>query len=141
MSINPNQGGLIIQIFGLHKNIYKLSSYTLRAENKDKHRCLYEEPVNRWNKLEQEGVSDKVTQEFCGISRASYFRYKRVLVNLRRNVYPVIKAPKRKRQSMFSESVCQLILSIRRINPTYGKNKISVILKRDHHEVTPEIMS
>lgn len=127
-----------MQIFGLHKNIYKLSSYTLRAENKDKYRCLYEEPVARWNKLKREGVSDKVAQEFCGISRASYFRYKRVLVNLRRNIYPVSKAPKRKRQSVFSESVRQLILSIRRMNPTYGKNKITVILKRDHQLLVSE---
>ena len=121
-----------MQIFGLHKNIYKLANYSLRAENKDKYRCLYEEPVARWNKLKQEGVSDKVARDFCGFSRASYFRYKRVLVNLRKNIYPVSKVPKRNRQSVFSESVCQLILSIRRANPTYGKNKISVILKRDH---------
>ncbi len=66
-----------MQIFGLHKNIYKLANYSLRAENKDKYRCLCEEPVARWNKLKREGVSDKVARDFCGFSRASYFRYKR----------------------------------------------------------------
>lgn len=127
-----------MQLFGLHKNIYKLANYSLRAESKDKYRRLYEEPVRRWGKLKAEGVSDKVAQEFCGFSRASYFRYKKVLVNLRKNVYPVSKAPKRKRQSMLGESVHQLILSIRRANPTYGKNKISVILKRDHNLLLSE---
>ena len=63
-----------MQIFGLHKNIYKLANYSLRAENKDKYRCLYEEPVARWNKLKQEVVSDKVVQEFCGFSRFRYIK-------------------------------------------------------------------
>ena len=64
-----------MQLFGLHKNICKLANYSLRAESKNKYRHLYEEPVLRWSKLKQEGVSDKVAQEFCGFSRASYFRY------------------------------------------------------------------
>ena len=121
-----------MQIFGLHRNIYRLANYSLRAENKDKYYRRYEEPVLNWNKLKSEGVSNKLAAEFCGISRATYFRHRRVLLNLRENVYPPSKAPKRKRQSGFAESVQQLILSIRRGNPTYGKNKIAVILKRDH---------
>jgi len=121
-----------MQIFGLHKNIYRLANYSLRAENKDKYYRRYEEPVLKWNKLRSEGVSDKVAAEFCGISRATYFRYLRVLSGLRKNIYPPSKVPKHKRHSSFTESVQQLILSIRRSNPTYGKNKIAVILKRDH---------
>jgi len=121
-----------MQIFGLHKNIYRLANYSLRAENKDKYYCRYEEPVLRWNKLKSGGVSDEVAAEFSGISRATYFRYLRVLLNLRKNIYPPSKTPKRKRQSGFAESMQQLILSIRRSNPTYGKNKIAVVLKRDH---------
>lgn len=121
-----------MQIFGLHKNIYKLTDYTLRAENKNKYYKLYEEPVLKWKKLKSEGVSDKLASEFCGISRATYFRYRKILLNLRKNIYPVSKAPKRKRQSGFGESVRQLILLVRRDNPTYGKSKIAVILKRDY---------
>jgi len=121
-----------MRIVGLHKNIYKLANYSLRAENKEKYYNLYEEPVRRWNKLKAEGVSDQLAAEFCGISRATYFRYRRAVLNLQKNIYPPTKAPKRKRQGGFGESIQQLILSIRRDNPTYGKNKIAVILKRDH---------
>lgn len=121
-----------MQIIGLHKNIYKLSSYSLREENRAKYRKLYEEPVKKCDKLKAEGIADKIICEFIGISRATYYRYKKVIINLRRNIYPVSKAPRNKRQSMFCESVRQLVLQIRRANPTYDKNKIAVILNRDY---------
>lgn len=121
-----------MQIIGLHKNIYKLSSYALREENRARYRKLYEEPVRKWDKLKSEGVADKIICEFIGISRSTYYRYKKVIFNLRKNIYPVSKAPKNKRQSTFNESVRQLVLQIRRANPTYGKNKIAVILNRDY---------
>ena len=42
------------------------------------------------------------------------------------------KRPKQFRVSRISESTTKLIESIRKENPTYGKAKIAVIIKRDH---------
>ncbi len=42
------------------------------------------------------------------------------------------KRPKRFRVSSISESTTKLIETIRKENPTYGKAKIAVIIKRDH---------
>ena len=40
-----------MQIKGLHKNIYKLSSYALSQEKAELHRKKYENPVSDWQKL------------------------------------------------------------------------------------------
>ena len=121
-----------MQIIGLHKNIYKLSFYALSQEKLETHRKTYEAPVKKWEKLRSEGVSDQACQEFSGISRATYYRYKARLVELTKGILPPSKKPKSLRKPEWGESEMQLVLSIRRENPTYGKAKISVILKRDY---------
>ena len=68
-----------MQIIGLHKNIYKLASYSLSQEKLETHRKKYEKPAADWKKLKSEGLSDKTAQEIVGISRATYYRYKKHL--------------------------------------------------------------
>jgi putative transposase len=121
-----------MQIIGLHKNIYKLSSYALSQEKLEFHRKKYEKPVKIWEKLKSEGVSDKTRQEMSGISRPTYYRYKAHLSELEKGILPPSKRPKSLRKPQWGESEMQLVLRIRRENPTYGKAKIAVILKRDH---------
>jgi hypothetical protein len=59
-----------MQIQGLHKNIYRLSSYALSQE-----KC---EPfVWKWRKLKQAVLSGQECQEIVVISQATYYRYKR----------------------------------------------------------------
>jgi putative transposase len=121
-----------MQIIGLHKNIYKLSSYSLSQEKLEKYRKKYEEPVRKWKKLKAEGVTDKTVQETLRISRATYYRYKRHLDGLAKGILPPSKKPKNLRKPQWGESEKQLVLQIRRENPTYGKEKIAIILSRDH---------
>jgi transposase InsO family protein len=121
-----------MQIKGLHKNIYKLSSYSLSQEKLELHRKKYEKPVADWKKLKSEGVSDKTIQEIVGISRATYYRYKKHLNGLSKGILPPSKKPKNLRKPQWGESEKQLVLQIRRENPTYGKEKIAIILARDH---------
>lgn len=121
-----------MQIIGLHKNIYKLSSYALSQEKLESHRKKYEKPVKIWKKLKSEGIPDQICQEFSGISRSTYYRYKARLVELTKGILPPSKKPKSLRKPQWGEAEMQLILRIRRENPTYGKAKVSVILKRDH---------
>lgn len=124
-----------MQIKALHKNIYKLYSYSRTQECLDIYRKKYQEQVDLWQKLKSEGVSDKVCQEVVGISRATYFRHLKIITNLNQGILPPSKKPKNLNKPKWGEAEQQLVLKIRRDNPTYGKDKISVILKRDHNSL------
>lgn len=121
-----------MQIKCLHKNIYKLNNYALSQERCEVHRKKYEGVVRKWQKLKVEGVSDEACQYTTGISRATYFRYKGALGGLAKGILPPTKRPKTFRKPLWGESEKQLVLRLRRENPTYGKAKIAVLLKRDH---------
>jgi len=121
-----------MQINYLHKNIYKLSNYTLSQEKYEFHRKRFEDPVRKWERAQKESCSDSFAAEFSGISRATYFRYKANLLKLSKGILPPSKRPKLLRKPQWGEKEKQLVLSLRRENPTYGKAKIAVILKRDH---------
>lgn len=122
----------LMQIKYLHKNIYKLSQYALSHEKRDILRKRYEEPVEKWEKAKKQGCDDAFAKDYACISRASYFRYKNTLKNIHKGIIPPSKRPKSLRKPKWEEAEKQLVLRIRRENPTYGKAKIAVILKRDH---------
>ena len=121
-----------MQIQGLHKNIYKLSSYALSQEKLENHRKKYERQVRDWEKLKSGGANNTLCQEFSKISRSTYYRYKACLTDLTKGILPLTKRPKSFRKHQWGEAEKQLILKLRRENPTYGKAKIAVILKRDY---------
>lgn len=125
-------------IKGLHKNIYRLYAYSRTQECLDVYRKRDEDNVRRWQKLKQEGVCDKTLQEVVGISRASYYRAKKRLKDLEKGILPPSKRPKKMNRPKWGESQKQLVLAIRRDNPTYGKEKIAIILKRDHEQTLSE---
>lgn len=70
-------------------------------------------------------------EKHSGISRATFFRYKQKLKNLSLEIFPPSKKPIQLRTPNLEESKKQLVLRIRRENPTYGKAKIAIILKRN----------
>lgn len=120
-----------MQIKGLHKNIYKLSSYALSQEKLETHRKKYEKQVKHWKRLKLEGVSTVTCQEVVGVSRATFYRYQGHLKNLAKGILPPSKKPKTLRKASWEEAEIQLVLRLRRDNPTYGKAKIATILNRD----------
>jgi len=127
-----------MQIKGLHKNIYKLYSYARTQECLDVYRQKYVSQVRKWEKLKAGGLSDKLCQEFVGISRASFYRSKKMLDDLNKGIIPPSKRPQKINKPKWSEAHKQLVLKIRRENPTYGKQKIAIILKRDHAQTISE---
>jgi len=127
-----------MQIKGLHKNIYKLYAYARTQECLEAYRQKYQHPVQRWEKLDVEGVSLELRQEIVGISRATYYRHKKILHDLNQGIVPPSKKPKRLNKPKWSEAQMQLVLQIRRHNSTYGKEKIAIILKRDHGQTISE---
>ena len=121
-----------MQIIGLHKNIYKRYAYARTQECLGVYRQRYEDKIRRWQSLKAEGVCDQKCQQFSGISRSTYYRYKRVLDDLKRGISPPSKRPKTINKPRWSEAEKQLVLRLRRESPTYGKEKIAVIIERDH---------
>ncbi len=124
-----------MQIHGLHKNIYKLYSYARTQECLDAYRQQYEDKVRHWTDLKAEGVCDAKCQKFVGMSRSTYYRHKQVLDKLRHGIAPPSKRPKRVNKPRWGEAERQLVLRIRRENPTYGKEKIAVIINRDDGKI------
>lgn len=120
-----------MQIKRLHTNIYKLYSYARTQECLDAYRNQYQKGVDTWDKLKKEGVSLKLLQEMTGLSRATYYRHKKILENLKKGIVPPSKKPKKLNKPRWGESEKQTVLQVRRAHPTYGKEKIAIILKRD----------
>jgi transposase len=127
-----------MQIKGLHRNIYKLYAYARTQECLEVYRQKYQHQVQRWEKLASEGVSLKLMQEIVGISRATYYRYRNILRKIEKGIIPPSKRPHKLNKTKWGESHKQLVLQIRRENPTYGKEKIAIILKRDHKQTISE---
>ena len=127
-----------MQIKYLPKNIYKLYSYARTQECLDVYRKKYQTSVDTWSKLKKEGVCDKTCSEITTISRATYFRRKQILKNLEKNIIPPSKKPKKVNKPKWGEAQMQLVLRVRMENPTYGKEKIAIILKRDHEQTISE---
>ena len=123
-----------MQIKGLHKNIYRLYAYARTQECLEVYRQKYLHQVQSWEKLGSEGVSIELRQEITGICRATYYRHRKILRKLEKGIVPPSKKPNRLNKPRWGESHKQLVLQIRRANPTYGKEKIAIILKRDHHQ-------
>lgn len=127
-----------MQIKRLHKNIYKLYAYSRTQECLDVYRKLDEDKVRKWEKLKQAGVCDQTTQELSGLSRASYYRARKRLQSLAKGILPPSKKPKTLNKTTWGEAQRQLVLKLRRENPTYGKAKLAVILRRDHGQTISE---
>jgi len=123
-----------MQIKGLHRNIYRLYSYARTQECLEVYRQKYQNQVQLWKKLAAEGLGLVLLQETVGISRATYYRHRKILKNLEKGITPPSKSPKSLNKPKWGESHKQLVLQIRRANPTYGKEKIAIILKRDHQQ-------
>ena len=122
-----------MQIFGLHKNIYKLARYACTQELLDKDVKERKKVLGDWELLKAKKVPDNDIERVTGISRATYYRRKKALKQYGIAGLKVrSKRPRSVRKSKVPESCINTILDIRFKNPTYGKAKITVILKRDY---------
>lgn len=122
-----------MQIQGLHRNIYKAANIGLSIEINDKQAQERHKVLGDWELLKKKGLSDREIYNITGISRSVYYRRKKRL-----RLYGIqglktqSRRPKRTRQSEVPDQVRDLVLAVRRENPTYGKQKITWILVRDY---------
>lgn len=127
-----------MQVISLPKNIYKLYQYARSQECLDAYRLRYEDFVKKYQLLKDEGNDNKTCYALSGISRATFYRYKKILDDLKLGIHPPSKKPKHLRKREWGEAEIQLVLKIRRENPTYGKSKITTIIKRDSEKIISE---
>ena len=122
-----------MQIKGLHKSIYKLYGYARKQACLEAYRKKYADIVQKWEKFKRKGISDEDLEEIVGVSRSTYYRAKKAVKNLDKGIYPPSKARKHRNKPLWGEAEKQLVLRVRRENPSYGKVKIAIILNRDHN--------
>jgi len=102
--------------------------HTLKSEEIERRKKI----LGDWEILKARKVPDKEIASITGISRSTYYRLKKSLDKYGiRGLESKSKRPKRFRQSKIPKETIKKVLEIRRQNPTYGKEKIAVILKRD----------
>lgn len=87
------------------------------------------ESITKWELARSEGSSNTLCQNYAGISRSTYYRYKKRIKNV--EIFKSTR-PYNVRKKQYTQSQVNLIVKIRKDSPTYGKFKIAVILKRDH---------
>jgi len=81
---------------------------------------------------------DKI-KAIVGISRSNYFRLKKLIKSYGiKGLVRRSKRPRTLRKSNIPQAHIDLILKLRKENPTYGKAKIAVIIKRDHGLIISE---
>lgn len=127
-----------MRIKSLPSSFYKLYSYYRSQEVLEKYRKLYERRVKHYETLHGQGVDHTTIHQIVGISRATYYRHKRILRDLSNHILPPSKKPKTVRSRRWGEAEKQLVLKIRRAHPDYGREKIAVVLKRDHGQTMSE---
>jgi transposase len=88
---------------------------------------------NRKIEKKEDRLSQREIVKISGISRATFYRLKKELKTKDwKGIERKSTRPKNVRESKIPEEVVNLILKLRLENITYGKNKLKVILERDH---------
>ena len=121
-----------MQIIYFPKNIYRFYAYARTQECLDAYRVQIEDSVRKWEELRADGVSVAKCAKHTGMSRATYYRRRARLEAINSGEPPPSKAPRRRNKPQWGEAEMQLVLRIRSENPTWGKEKIGTVLRRDH---------
>ena len=119
----------------MHKSIYKLNRSIIPEQNLSLDPSIIKlaDSVKTWQKLKKHKVPDHEIANITSMSRASFYRSKKALELFGlKGLERRSKKPKTFRKSKIPESTKSLILKLRHENPTYGKSKIVILLKRDH---------
>ena len=68
----------------LHKGFYKLYPYACKHERLANYAKKYQSIVDKWDFLKDAGTDVKRIPEFVGISRATYYRAKKILPEIKK---------------------------------------------------------
>ncbi len=99
-----------------------------------------EKKLKQYEQLREEGCSEKTALEFVGISRPTYFRWKKERLESRAALEAKSRAPIKRRKKQWTKQLEQQVLFLRNKFPQWGKLKITEILRREYgrkeHEST-----
>ena len=123
-----------MRIIYLPNKIYKLYDYAKKHNVWHAYREKYGKLINDYTYLRtQYKVTHKDLQEQFGISRATYYRRRRILNLLDSGAHiKLCSKPHSASLRKWGDAEIALVRQIREENPTYGKSKIYHILRRDH---------
>lgn len=128
-----------MKLFTLHPNICKLNYYVNPEEKLSTEAETLKTKLQHCKDLRKDKVAWDRIKAIVGISRSNYFRLKKLVKNYGlKGLVRRSKRPRTLRKSNILQAHIDLILKLRKENPTYGKAKIAVIIKRDHGVVISE---
>ena len=117
----------------LSKTIQTALRATSKQKQAQQRRKQYmQEKITLWEKLKSEGLNDVACAKICNISRATFYRYKKQITELQNGIPLPTRARLRQNQPKWGQTEIQLVYQVRKQNPTFGKEKITVILNRDY---------
>jgi transposase len=120
-----------MQLSILHKKLYHVARIdeTKYSEKVDARL----EKITGFKKLRSEGCSFKTACSVLKVPQSTVYRWKN---NYKKfgltGLEDESKRPNKTRQTQWKQHVVQQILDLRKSHPVYGKNKIAILLKRDH---------
>lgn len=91
-----------------------------------------EKKLKQYEQLREEGCSEKTALAVVGISRPTYFRWKKERLASRMALEPKSRAPKNTRKKKWTKQLEQQVLFLRIKFPQWGKLKITEILLREY---------
>lgn len=95
--------------------------------------------LKKWTFLRKKKLSVKEIEKILGIAKSTYYRYRKAYKeNGVMGLEKQSTRPKNVRKGNISQELISKVLEIRKDNPTYGKFKINIILKRDYGIKTSE---
>ena len=116
----------------LPRSLYRLYNYASKQTAMSDQIGQRKKFLGDWEILKARKVPEKEIAKITGISRATYYRLKKsISIHSVRGLEKQSRRPKVFRKSKIPRATIDIALDIRRKNPTYGKEKIAVILKRD----------
>lgn len=128
-----------MRMFYSHPNFYNLYRQSCKAQSYSERSRYREGLLKKWAPLKRKGLSDQDISHTLEISRATFYRHRKLL---RQKGLQALerrsRRPRRVRQSKISRHTRELILKLREDNPTYGKIKIRRLLERDHGVILSE---
>lgn len=91
-----------------------------------------EKKLKQYEQLREEGCSEQTALAVLGISRPTYYRWKKERLHSRASLEPKSRAPKNKRKPQWTKELEQHVLVLRRKFPQWGKLKIRELLLREY---------
>jgi transposase InsO family protein len=113
-----------------HYKTRKIAKVDLSIEAQRRYKLLRD-----YKRLKSEGCSEATALQVLGLSRATYYRWrKRLEESGPKGLEPGSKVPLNRRNQCWDKHTEQLVQHIRRRNPLWGRIKIQVILRREYQK-------